>query len=159
MILLVGHAGRAGRQHEFAVLERHHLPADDPRHRQPRDGAERGKEQEQLPDRRLAAEERQQHDHDHHVGDRVQHVDDPHHHVVHVSAQVAGCRPIRDADDQRHQRGDDADHQRDAPAEQHARENVAARAVGAHGVRERERPVRRLSVAGTTGSSLASAGM
>ena len=89
------HAGRARRENELLVLQRNHLPADDARHRQPRHRAERDEEQHELAERRLAAEERQQDDDDHHVGDGVEHVDDPHHDFVDAAAEVAGRRAER----------------------------------------------------------------
>ena len=94
MIFAGRHAGRARREHELLVLQRDHLAADDARHRQPRDGAERDEQQHELAERRLPAEERQQHDDDHHVGDRVQHVDDAHHHLVDAAAEIAGRRAV-----------------------------------------------------------------
>ena len=57
MILHGRHAGRARREDELLILERDHLPADDARHRQPRDRAERDEQQHELSERRLAAEE------------------------------------------------------------------------------------------------------
>src|ERR1700749_642172 len=130
--------GSARREDELLILERDYLPAHDARHRQPRDRAERREQKEYLFQRRLPAEEREQHDDDHHVRNRVEHVNDSHHQVVRLAAEIARGRAPGDAYDEREEGGDDADHERDAAALKHAREHVAARGVRAHRVQPRE---------------------
>src|ERR1051325_7065058 len=111
-----GDTSRARRQYKLLVLERQYLPANDPRHRQPRNRSERDEQQRQLSSRRLTAKHRQQHDHDDHVKQRIEHVDDAHHQVVNAAAHISRNRAVADADQQRHERRDDPDKQRDLPA-------------------------------------------
>jgi hypothetical protein len=79
-----------------------------------------------LAERRPAAEKCQQHDDDHHVGERVKNINDAHHHVINTPAQVSGGRAVSDSYKQRDERGDDADHQRDSPADKNTRQNISA---------------------------------
>ena len=67
--------------------------------------------------------------------------DEPHHHVVHATAHVAGRGAVGHADHQAHERGDHADGQGHLGAIEQAREEVAAEAVGPEpvlGARRRE---------------------
>ena len=79
----------------------------------------------------VLAENRDDEDHDEDERNRVQDVDEPHHHVVDPAADVTGHRAVRDADRERHERGHDADDDRNAGAPEHAREHVAAELIAA----------------------------
>ena len=106
---------------EFAMLQRHGLAAHDARHVQPLHRADRDEDQEDVP-----AEEHGQQDDEEHEGQGIEDIDDAHHHIVDRAADIAGDRAIDHADHQADDRGQDADHQRDARAVQRAGEQVAA---------------------------------
>ena len=103
MMRAVVGAERAGRLDERLVLEREHLPAHDARHGQPLHRAQRDEQHEQA-----LGEEHQQQDDEEDVRQRVEHVDDAHHELVDLAADVARDRAVADADEDRHQRADRA---------------------------------------------------
>ena len=150
----VGTPRAIGGLHEIHPAQAAHLPAHDPRHRQPLDRADGGEEQDDV---ELAAqrdavaedgvqhavdpvpglvvvEEHAQQDDEDRERQRVDDVHDAHHERVHVAAVVTRNRAVNDADDQRDDGRHDADGQGDAPAEEDAREEVAPERVRAEPV-------------------------
>ena len=79
----------------------------------------------------LLAQDRDDEDHDENERDRIEHVDEPHHQVVDPAADVPGHGAVGDADEQRDQRGHDADDERNPRAPEHARQQIAAEFVAA----------------------------
>ncbi len=119
-----------GRLDKFLLAQGLHLRAHDARHGQPLHRAD-GQEQQQH----VAPEHHhQQHDEDH-EGQRVENIDDAHHHRVHAAAGVAGDRAPGHADQQGHRGGDKTHGQRDAPAVHDLGQQVAAENVRAQPVR------------------------
>ena len=114
---------------ELLALEAQGLASHDPRHVEPAHRAD-GDEDE----RQVAYEEGHQHDHEEHEGEGVEDLKHPHHQAVDPTSDEAGGRAVEGADDDGHHGPHDADHQRDAPAEQGAHEQIAPQAVGAEPV-------------------------
>ena len=111
---------------ELPLLECQGLAADDARHVQPDhrpDGDENG--------RQTASDIDGQQDDEENEGQRIEDVDDPHHHAVDPAAQITGDRPIGDADQQADQGRRKPDHQRDARPRQSAGEQVTPVRIGA----------------------------
>lgn len=53
-----------------------------------------------------------------------------HHHRIHFAAEITGERTVQRAEDHRHQRRHHPDHQRNAPADRHAHQQIAPGGVG-----------------------------
>ena len=153
---------RAASTNSVAAMLRD-LGADDPRHVEPRERADRDEERDQGGDRLdrgangvdlrgggifageqvdaqagellgQRLERGAKQDHDDQEGHRVEGVDDAHHQGVEPPAGVAGDGAPDDADGHRNQRGDQADGERHAAAVEDAREHIAAEVVGAEPV-------------------------
>ena len=50
---------------------------------------------------------KQQNDDDQDIGNRINDIDDPHHHIINLAAEKTGHRAVADPDDQRNDRRDD----------------------------------------------------
>ena len=111
---------------KFLALEAEGLAADDTGDVQPRHHADGDENQDQV-----AAEESNQQDHEKHKREGTENFQPAHHQGIDLAAQIAGYRAIHGADHHRHQRAGQADHQRNAPADGHTHQKVAAEGVGA----------------------------
>ncbi len=117
---------RFGRLDIFLALDRQGLAAHDARHVEPQDRAHRQEHQHEIP-----AEENHQHDDEEDEGQRIEDIDDAHHHLVGLAAEEARSRAIENADHHRHQAGKQADGERDPAGDQGAGQHIAAGIVGA----------------------------
>src|SRR5579862_1291685 len=79
----------------FALLDRQRLAADDARHGQPLHRADVDEEQVEV-----AVERHHQDDDEEDEGQRIEHVDETHHHRVDAAADIARRRAVGDADHQ-----------------------------------------------------------
>ena len=134
--LPLGDAADVGRLDELLALEAQGLASHDPRHVEPAHRADGEEDEGQV-----ATEEGHQHDDEEHEGEGVEDLQYPHHQAVDATADEAGGGAIQGADDDGHHGPHDADHERDAAAEQGAHEEIAPQAVGTE-------PVTRLHVRG-----------
>jgi hypothetical protein len=119
---------RRGDELAFAQAER--LSAHDARHVQPVHGTDRHEDEQKVS---LEGDHEQDDEED--EGQRIQRIDEAHHHGIDSPAGKAGNRAIGDADHEADQACDDGDRQRDANAHHRAHEQVAAEVVGAEQVR------------------------
>ena len=124
--LPLGDAADVGRLDELLALEAQGLAPHYPRHVEPAHRPDGDKDERQI-----AAKEGDQHDDEEHEGEGVEDLQYPHHQAVDPTADKAGGGAIEGTDDDGHHGPHDADHQRDAPAEQGAHEQIAPQAVGA----------------------------
>ena len=120
------HTQRFGRLHVFLPLEGQRLAAHDPRHVEPEHGADGQEHQHEIP-----PEEHHQHDDEEDEGQRIENVDDAHHHLVRPAAGKSRDGAIDDTDHHRHEACQKADGQRHAAGGQRAGEQVTSGIVGA----------------------------
>ncbi|MNS78477.1 hypothetical protein D3C72_1120930 [compost metagenome] len=111
---------------EFFALQAQRLAAHDTRHVQPGDHPDSHEDQQDV-----LPKEGYQQDHEEHEREGVQDFQQTHHHGIHFAAKIAGKGAVKRADDHRHQRGGDTDHQGDTTTDSHTHQQVAARGVGA----------------------------
>ena len=107
MMRCAGSAERDGRLDELALPQRERLAAHDARHGEPADRADGEEDQQQA-----ATEHHGQDDHEEHVRQRIQHVDDAHHPAVDAPAEVAGGGAPGNADHDADGGGEQRDEQR-----------------------------------------------
>ena len=122
-------ARRSRRLDEFHAFQGDGLPAHDARHRQPLHRTDGHKDQDNI-----APEHDHQDDDEEDEGQRIEHIHDAHHQLVHASADKAGGRAPDHADNQRHGGCNHANHKRHAKTDQRARQQVPALRVGAEQV-------------------------
>ena len=103
------------------TLQAQRLATHDTRHIQPRYHADGDKDQQDI----LTKKGHQQ-DNEEHKWKGVEDLQQTHHHRVGFTAQIACQRAVQRTHYYRHQRGGDADHQRDTPADRHAHQQIAA---------------------------------
>jgi hypothetical protein len=115
---------RPGRTH--CRLRDERLAADDAGHVEPLDRAHGDEHQHEV-----APEEHDQQDHEEDEGQRVEHVDDAHHHRCRCARRDSRPSPRRHADHEGDRRRKHADGEGDPPGDERAGEQVAAVAVGA----------------------------
>jgi hypothetical protein len=108
-------------QFDTLTPDRQRLSAHDPRHRQPLDRTDRDEHQNEVPPKH----DRQNND-EKDEGQGIENVHEPHHQVIDAPPKKAGRRPIENADQKRDQRRHEPDRQRNAAADHHPDEKVAA---------------------------------
>src|SRR5690606_25198612 len=104
---------------ELLAAQALHLAAHDARHGEPLHGADGEEQQDDV-----APEHNHQQDDEDHDGQGVEDVHQPHHHGIDPAPRIAGDGAPQHADHQRHASGDEAYHQRHAPAPHHPGEQV-----------------------------------
>ena len=139
-------AAGLSRQHVFLLLDGQHLAAHLARHAHPVEKTEddedgdhaRAELHNQLALGRSdhVLDRDGQQDHDQHVRQGVDDIDDAHHDHIDLAAEITGDCAVNDADHHDDQRRDEADHQRNARAVYDADAVIAAEIVRAHNVRE-----------------------
>ena len=120
-----GDAQRSRGENIFPLLEAQRLAAREPRHVEPFDRADGDEDQ-----REIAAEHHHEDDDEKDEGQRIEDLDDAHHHGVDGAAGKAGDCTIGDADDERDDGGEQPDREGDAARDQGSRQKVAAIGVG-----------------------------
>ena len=147
--LAVRDADRLRGLDELGLLERQHLPADEPADGDPAGQAD-GHEDEQQAVHRLAegglAEDDRQQDDEEQVREGVDDVGEPHQEVVRAAAEPAGGRAERHADGQDDDLDDDRHGHADARPVEEPAEQVAPDLVGAQDVPRAERRQRLAAV-------------
>jgi hypothetical protein len=103
-------------------------------HVEPRERADRQHHQVEG-----AAEQRHHQDGDQHVGNRIHHVDDAHHHRIGASADITGRGAPRDADQTGYQRAKQPDLERHASTGKRTHQQIAAELIGAEPVLAQQR--------------------
>ena len=128
--LEIARPGQLGGEGVFLMLEADDLRTGDARRADPRGQAQRNQD---------GADVRA---HEHHQQDGVQQgrqgdddIDDAHHHVIDLAAEIARDAAVEHADDHVDQRGDHADGKADARAVEHADIQIAAERVRAEPMR------------------------
>ncbi len=119
-------ARRAGGLDEFALFQGQGLAAHNAGHGQPGHRAQGDEHQDQV-----SSEHGHQQDDEEHVGQRIEHIDDAHHQLVHPPADKARRSAPDHPDHQRDRGGDHPDRQGYLQPHQQAREHVAPQGVGA----------------------------
>ena len=143
-------AERLCRGDVLVLLENHNLRADDSRHADPIKEREHDEHRDHVRAEKLNPAEtgqraqraerefqrlREQDDYED-IGNRIDDVDDSHHHQIDDAAEIAGNRAVERAYHEDEYRRDDADHERDPPADHDADSVVAPVLVRAEKMRE-----------------------
>src|SRR5204862_8090681 len=105
----------------FLSFYRERLAAYDARHVEPEHRADRDEHQHEIP-----PEEHDQQDDEEDERQRIEDIDDAHHHLVHPAAEKSRDRPVDHANDDGDQSCDQTDRQRYTPGNESPREEVTA---------------------------------
>ena len=114
-------AERLRRLHIFLPFDRERLAAHDARHVEPQHRADGDEHQDEV-----SPEEDDEQDDEEDEGQRIEDVDDAHHDLVDLAAEIAGGGAVDHADDDRDEAGKQADGERHASGDQGAGQEIAA---------------------------------